>query len=217
MSKFDANKDVEVLNYNQHEVYVSTAKENYKFNASKDGKTPAYLPLTMAEIKWICNNTNIFQCGILTFEDDIKKEVFEELRIHDWENILTNEQIEDILLNPTKEKLNRIFEIDNATYFDRVRTICFILVQKEENVTTKVRELIDIRTRELQRNIRKTGIELVKPINKEAVNNEKLSALEQQNASLQEQLDEMKAMMKKLAATKQIGGKKAEPKQDDAE
>lgn len=216
MSKFDTN-NVEVLNYNQHEVYVSTAKENYKFNASKDGKTPAYLPLTMDEIKWICNNTNIFQYGILTFEDEYKKEIFETLRIHDWENILTNEQIKDILLHPTKEGIARLLDIDNASYFDRVKTICFILVQDEENVTTKVRETIELRATELQRNIRKTGIELRKPIEISAENDAKINSLEQQNASLQEQLDEMKAMMKKLAATKQIGGKKAEPKQDDAE
>src|SRR5574344_395435 len=129
MSKIDL-QNINVLNYNENEVFVDSAKEHYKFNASRDGKTPSVIPMTLSELQNICSNTDIIITGWLTFDDDVKEEVFKELRIPNWKDILTNEDIEEILTHPTLEGLQKIINIENQTYFDRVRITMFKLINR---------------------------------------------------------------------------------------
>lgn len=199
MSKLDT-QNINVLNYNENEVFVDSAKEHYKFNASRDGKTPSIIPMTLSELQNICSNTDIIVTGWLTFDDDVKEEVFKELRIPNWKDILTNEDIENILTHPTLEGLQKIIDIENQTYFDRVRIIMFKLINRGVDVTTKVSRIVEQRYDELRKRQRVSSITLTKKDTQTYVTPDEVKKLSAQNAALQSQLDEMKKMMEQMMA-----------------
>ena len=197
MSKLDT-QNINVLNYNENEVFVDSSKEHYKFNASRDGKTPSIISMPLSELQNICSNTDIIVTGWLTFDNDVKEEIFKELRVPDWENILTNEDIEEILVHPTLEGLQKIIDIQNQTYFDRVRIIMFKLIRKGIDISTKVNRIITQRYDELRKRQRISSIALTKKDTQ--VSRNEVKALSEQNALLQTQLDEMKKMMEQMMA-----------------
>lgn len=203
MSKLDT-QNINVLNYNENEVFVDSSKEHYKFNASRDGKTPSIIPMTLSELQNICSNTDIIVTGWLTFDDDVKEEIFKELRISNWKDILTNADIEEILTRPTMEGLQKIIDIENQTYFDRVRIIMFKLINRGVDVTTKVSRIVEQRYDELRKRQRASSITLTKKDTQTYATPDEVKELSAQNAALQSQLDEMKKMMEQMIAAQNI-------------
>ena len=197
MSKLDT-QNINVLNYNENEVFVDSAKEHYKFNASRDGKTPTIVPMPLSELQYISSNTDIIITGWLTFDDYVKEEIYKELRIANWKEILSNDDIKDILTQPTMEGLQKIIDIENQTYFDRIRITMFKLMNDGVDITTKVSRIVNQRYEELQKRQRKSSIILTKKDT--TVSADKVKELSEQNASLQSQLDEMKKMMEQMMA-----------------
>lgn len=211
MSNLDT-QNINVLNYNENEVFVDSAKEHYKFSASRDGKTPSIIPISLSELQNICSNTEIIVTGWLTFDDSVKEEVFKELRIPNWREILSNSDIEDILTHPTLEGLQKIVNIENQTYFDRIRIVMFKLMKNGIDVTTKVSRIIDQRYDELRRRQRVSSIVLTKKDTTPAVSSEEIKALSEQNIFLQNQLDEMKKMMEQMMSMKNVSLQSEEKK-----
>ena len=199
MSKLDT-QNINVLNYNQNDVFVDSAKEHYRFSASRDGKTPSVIPISLSELQNICSNTNIFLTGWLTFDDDVKEEIFKELRVVNWRDILSNSDIEEILKHPTMEGLQKIIDIDNQTYFDRVRIIMFRLMKQGVDITSKVTRIVDQRYDELRKRQRVSSIVLTKKDTQTHATADEVKELSAQNAALQSQLDEMKKMMEQMMA-----------------
>lgn len=199
MSKLDT-QNINVLNYNQNDVFVDSAKEHYRFSASRDGKTPSVIPISLSELQNICSNTNIFLTGWLTFDDDVKEEIFKELRVANWRDILSNSDIEEILKHPTMEGLQKIIDIDNQTYFDRVRIIMFRLMKQGVDITSKVTRIVDQRYDELRKRQRVSSIVLTKKDTQTHATADEVKELSAQNAALQSQLDEMKKMMEQMMA-----------------
>lgn len=215
MSNLDT-QNINVLNYNENEVFVDSAKEHYKFNASRDGKTPSIIPISLSELQNICSNTDIIVTGWLTFDDDVKEDIFKELRIPNWKDILTNEDIEKILTHPTLEGLQKIINIENQTCFDRVRIIMFKLINRGVDVTTKVSRIVEQRYDELRRRQRVSSITLTKK-DTQVASSDEVKALSEQNASLQNQLDEMKKMMEQMMAMQNVSKDETVKKIDDVE
>ena len=197
MSKYNT-QDINVLNYNENTIFVSGAKEHYKFAPSRNGKTPTVVPIPMNELQYIASNTNVITTGWLTFEEGEKEEIYKELRISNWKDILTIEDIIAILTKPTMEGLQRIIDIENESYFDRVRLAMLKLMDDGVDITTKVSNIVNQRYDELQRRQRKSKIVLTKK--NTTVSADTVKELSEQNASLQSQLDEMKKMMEQMMA-----------------
>lgn len=148
------------------------------------------------DLQFINSNTGLIKTGWLTFQEDEKEEIFKELHICDWESILTNEELREIMLNPTINGLQKIIDINDETYFDRVRIVLHVLITDGEDVSSRVKNIVDTRYKELVRKQRKSSIILSEKDT--AIPNNKVKELENQNAELQSQLDEMKAMMAQL-------------------
>lgn len=200
MSKIDL-QNITVLNYNENDVFVDSSKEHYKFNASRDGINPTMQDIPISELQYICSNTDIFVTGWLTFNEDEKEEIFTALRVPNWRDILTNEDIREILTNPTMEGLQRILDITSITYFDRVRIVMFKLLSEGIDISSKVKNVVDRRYDELQKRQRITSIVLNPRVEEKKVSNEQVKELSEQNAKLQEQIEQMKQMMEKLMAS----------------
>ena len=203
MSKIDL-QNITVLNYNENEVFVDSSKEHYKFNASRDGVTPTMQNIPISELQYICSNTDVIVTGWLTFDEDDKDEIYTALRLPNWREILTNEDISNILTNPTMEGLQRIIDITNLTYFDRVRIVMFRLLNDGVDISSKVKNVVDRRYEELQKRQRVSSIILNPRIGEKKVSNEQVQELSEQNAKLQEQLDEMKKMMAQFMSAQNI-------------
>ena len=203
MSKIDL-QNITVLNYNENEVFVDSSKEHYKFNASRDGVTPTMQNIPISELQYICSNTDVIVTGWLTFDEDEKDEIYTALRLPNWREILTNEDISNILTNPTMEGLQRIIDISNLTYFDRVRIVMFRLLNNGVDISSKVKNVVDRRYEELQKRQRVSSIILNPRIGEKKVSNEQVQELSEQNAKLQEQLDEMKKMMAQFMSAQNI-------------
>ena len=203
MSKIDL-QNITVLNYNENEVFVDSSKEHYKFNASRDGVTPTMQNIPISELQYICSNTDVIVTGWLTFDEDDKDEIYTALRLPNWREILTNEDISNILTNPTMEGLQRIIDISNLTYFDRVRIVMFRLLNDGVDISNKVKNVVDRRYEELQKRQRVSSIILNPRIGEKKVSNEQVQELSEQNAKLQEQLDEMKKMMAQFMSAQNV-------------
>lgn len=173
-----------VLNYNENCVYVKTEpQKSVKIEASENGE-PSVIPLTLDEIKFV-NNSSAFKTGNLEFPEDIEDELYETLRI-DKSKVLKLSEIKDIILNPTKDGLNKILSITSLSDFDRVRGQFQKLKNDGYKLTLDVADLIERRTKELFDNKIKSNliIESVTPV---AQNEERIKELEQQ-------IEEMKAL-----------------------
>lgn len=186
-----------VLSYNENKICVSGTNENYIFNPS-NGIDPIINVMSLKDLQFINSSTNLFKTGWLTFQDEEKEDIFKELRIRDWKLILTNENIKDILLNPSIEGLQKLIDISDETYFDRVRIILHILITDGEDISSRVKNIVDARYKELLRKQRKTSIVLSSKDT--ATSNNHVKELINQNTELKNQLEEMQKMMAQLMA-----------------
>lgn len=193
--------NINVLNYNQNPIFVDdTNRNSYKFAASRDGIRPSINTLTINEVKAIYNNSELFQTGWLTFEDEYKEAVFTELRVNDWKDILSNSDIVEILTHPTTDGLQKIIDIKEVTYFDRVRIELLKLIQDDAPIIAKVKDIVDVRHRELQDRKRNSEITIKEKDIPVVIDDAKAKELEAQNIALQSQLDAQKEQMEKQTA-----------------
>lgn len=126
-----------------------------------DGGTydaPSTYPFTLSEIQHINNTTPCIKNGTLIPHDECKEFVYETLRVTDWKSILTNKDIETIILNPTADGLQSIIDITDSQYFDRVYGVFLGLKNADAPITANVMNLITKRYDELLHGIRKTEI-----------------------------------------------------------
>lgn len=188
-----------VLNYNENRVSTMVSPtENYSFEPSPDGITPTVIPMTIDQIRY-ANNHNAFRGGFLFFEPNREKEIYEAIGINDWENILKNEDIKDILLNPTFEGLQRIISIKDSAVFERVRAVYHKLkMEGTHDISVRVAQIINTRYKELQNRKVNTSIVLEKRDVPVKINSEEVDALKAENKAMQEQMAKMQEMMDKL-------------------
>lgn len=180
-----------VLNPCASPVAVSTRDGSYIIPGGSHD-VPGSYPFSIEEIIQINSGSPIFRTGFLYFEPEYEKDIYAELRIRDWENILRDTDIEDIILNPTIEKLQKIIDIDSDFYFERVYGIYIGLKSANYAIPGNVQTVFNTRHKELKNGKRKSNIVLTK---KETNKDDEVEAL-------RAQLEEMKQMMATLTAEK---------------
>lgn len=197
----DKNKTYLVLNYNGSPVAVSTRHESYIIPGGSS-ESPSSMPLSVDEIVQINSNSNVFKMGLLWFEEEVQEELYKECRIRNWENILRDKEIEDIILHPTLEKLEKLLSIENEQYFERCYGIYIGLKNSNHSIKQNVENVMLARRKELRNRKYKTGILLTKK-ETPAVSEEVLKETQEQNAKLTQEVDELKAMVAQLLAAQQ--------------
>lgn len=197
-------KTINVLNYNQSVVVVSTRHDNYTIEPAIDSSNPTSLPLSLDEILYINGNSNAFKSGLLRFEEDIQEEMYMDfLRIPNWKDLLTVKEIEEIIINPTVDGLNKLISIKDDGVFGRVRGI-FIKLKNTTNddISLRVEKIINARSEELRRGIRNTQISIQPKDTISSVSNVEVDLLKQQNEALQQQMAQMQEMMAQMLNAK---------------
>nr|DAM79792.1 MAG TPA: hypothetical protein [Caudoviricetes sp.] len=196
-------KTINVLNYNSSTVVISTKHDSYAIEPAIDSDNPTILPLTLDEILYANANSMAFKSGILRFPEDIEKEMYEDyLRIPNWESLLTIKQIENIILHPTMEGLTKLVSVKDSGIFDRIRGV-FIRLKNTTNddISLRVEKIIEARGNELRNGIRNTQIVIKARDAVSSVSTDEVDGLKKQNEVLQNQLNEMQAMMAKFLAS----------------
>lgn len=210
------NKLINVLNYNENPVAIKTHVREYLCQ-SAEHDAPSITPLTFSEIESLNSNSNAFKIGTLRFPTEIEKDVYEALRITDWEEILTNKDIEDIILHPSLSGLTKLIEIKNVQLFERVRGVFFSLKNTNQyDISTRVERIVNARYKELCNKQIKTDILLSTKDTNTAITNEEVDALKEQNLALQEQMEKMQKMMEQMMIiqTKNADKKEVDVKED---
>ncbi len=197
------NVSIAVLNYNESNICIPTNISTHILPPAVDG-VPSVDYLSFAEINYVNGISDCFRTGMVRFDDNDKEEVYSALNIANWENILTNDEIRDILLNPTIDGLQRIIDVTNRSIFDRIRTIFVSLKENTDNdISNRVIKIMETREQEFKRGVYKTQIVLKpKDIPEKSVSNDEINAIKEQNAMLMEQLAEMQKMIASLKSDK---------------
>ena len=205
------NVSIPVYNYNESNICIPTNISTHILPPAVDG-VPSVDYLSFAEINYINGISDCFRTGLVRFDDNDKEEIYSALGFADWKNILTNDEIKDILLNPTIEGLQRIIDVTNTSIFDRIRTIFVSLKENTDNdISNRVIKIMETRELEFKRGIYKTQIVLKpKDVSEKPVSNDEINAIKEQNAMLMEQLAEMQKMIASLKndnteTTKKVG------------
>ena len=148
--------------------------------------------------------------GIIRFEEELQEEIYTALRINKWRNILLDDEIEDIILNPTLEKLQKIVNINNNLQISKVKAILTFLKNSGKDVSINVDRVITKRYNEISGGKGKTDIVLTpKDTTKPLATIDDVAALKSENESIKTENDaikselaEMKAMMAELLEAK---------------
>lgn len=206
---------INVLNYNENKVSVMVSPtESFTFEPSVDGEIPSVIPMTFEQIRY-ANNYNTFRGGFLFFDKTNEKEIYEELGIANWEDILNNKAIRDILLSPSYEGLKKIIDIKDSAVFERVRAVFHKLkAEGTSDISVRVQQIISTRYKELQNKKVNTSIVLEKKDIVQSVSNKEVESLKAENKAMQEQLANMQAMMEKLLAQQSVKTETNEPKKE---
>lgn len=190
----DKSKLYMVINYSKSPVAVASRSGSMMIAAAdKDGR-PSEQPFSLDEIVEINSICGCFKLGLLQFEEEYEAEIYELLRIHNWRDIMTDAQIEDILLHPTLDTLQKIIDIKDPLYFERVRGIYTGLKSIAADVPGKVDMVIQERSREFMRKVTTSSIQLVP----KAEENAEVEALKEQMAKMQEQMAALVAEKKSV-------------------
>lgn len=184
-------KNYLVLNHSASPVGVSTKYDSFLVDGGSV-ESPGSLPLSFDEIAVINSKSQVFKIGVLRFEPEHEEELYEALAIPRWREIMTQQQIEEALVSPTMDTTQKILDIENDAYFERVRGAMVGLRNAGVDITVKMERMIEQRREELARRQRKTSIRLVP--HEEA----KTAPTQAEFEALREQLAQMQAMMAKL-------------------
>lgn len=111
---------------------------------------PSYYPFTMNELQQIANTSTIIQNGYLRPNKEQEEFIYNTLRIQNWQDILTDEQIEDMILRPTVEGLTRLINIKDSLYFGRIYGVFVGLKNANAPISANVSRLLTGRYREMR-------------------------------------------------------------------
>lgn len=200
----DLNKDIAVLNYNFNTVILVGMRDSYKLESAgidNDGEVaPSVNYITAGDIRFINGGSNVFKIGYLRFEPEMEEEVYDFLHIRDWQNIKTDAQIREDLKNPTVEILKNIVNIKSSTLLGRYYIQMMALVDNDEDISGRVRDIIETRMKEL-RNGKITSEIVIKDRDANiANNNNKNAEYEKKLAEQSAQIEQLMAMLAKLTA-----------------
>lgn len=211
MSSVMEKKFIDVLNCDDNVVTISSL--NGKGYAFEPGSVedPCVIPIPPEEIQYMNSVCNAFKNGVLRFRPEEQSELFDALGINGV-NVLFVEDIDEAILNPTVENLQRMIDIKDGAQFERIRGRFYRMTNAGEDLSTKVKRLIDERYKELRAGKRNSELSVV-PATKPVDNVQaELEAAKSQLAEMQKQMQAALAQMQSMMA-----GAQPVPKDSSAE
>jgi hypothetical protein len=171
---------IDVYNYTSGFIAVpsgpnSNEPRGYMFEPCVDGK-PSYQQLTYTDVKMINGQSNLFKEGFLKFSPEDEKEIYGKLGIREWHEIMSDEDIRNIILNPSKEGLEKFISVRSPSLFERIRGMFIQLNNSRQyDISMRVSEVIEARYQEIYNNPTKiSDIRITRTVD-ETVNRDELT------------------------------------------
>ena len=195
------NLAIKLYNYNPFVLSVTTNIRTYQLDPCYDMEIPTFATVTYAELDYFNSVSSALRNGMIVIDESVRDEVYEALHIIDTDKILFNEDIEEILIHPTREGLEKIISNTDESVFNRANGIYVGLINNgEHDISNRVTNIITMRRDEIRRGMLKTQIQLVAKDDNIKATNEDIESVKAQNDALQTQLNQMQEMMAKLLA-----------------
>lgn len=197
-----------ILNYSGSPVAFRTREKGYLVSGGTM-EEPSAILLDENELVEANYSSRVFKDGLLFPEKNDAEEVYTLLRIPDWQNILRDNEIEQIILHPTADGLRKLIAIDTVRGFERVWGILTMLRISFQDVPNQAYLTLNARHEELKKGIHKTEI-VVSDMPKDIENaSEELKA---ENAGLRDENEKLREELEKLRAAAAASAEPAEPK-----
>lgn len=192
---YRGKKDIRVYNECPFQVNLVGQRREYIFPPCMDGE-PTMNFVDFDEIEYAHSRWNSFKIGLLTFNEEDREGMYEALGIKNWKDtVWFDKDIEDIILNPTLEKMQRVIDIKEMITLERVRGMMVKFVNEKRDISQNVINVINARFKEL--NSGNTSSKIV--IRQSDVERSSAASSEEVN-DLRRQLDAMKELMAKMMA-----------------
>lgn len=199
---YRGKKDIRVYNECPFQVNLVGQRRDYIFPPCLDGE-PTMNFVDFEEIEYAHSRGKVFNIGLLIFAEDDREGMYDALGVKNWKDkVWFNDVIEDIIMHPTVEKMQRVIDIKDLITFERVRGMMVRFMNEKRDVSQNVINLINARYRELNAGNSTSKI-VIRPADVET------SVSADEVADLKKQLADMQELVKKLA-TEQIAKVKAE-------
>jgi hypothetical protein len=199
---------IALLNYNPFAVHAVTETRTYVIDPCLNENIPTFVNVSFSDVEYINSQSNAFRTGLLFFKDNQKEEIYKELSIFDWKDILTNKEIKDIMLNPTMDGLKKLLNVKDVVTFDRIYAILVSLQNSNSyDLSNRVIKVIEARQKEIRRKIFNTQIILQERDTAPAKKLEDVSELKAQNAEMAKKLEDMQNMMAEFMKAQQSNKK----------
>jgi hypothetical protein len=165
---------ITIYNENKGRVYAEGLMERqYIYEAMQDD-IPSETLMPLSDIKHINSRSSIFRDGIIRVESEKEDEVFKICGISKkFENYLNTDEIQEIILQPTAEKLQKFLEVTSPVSMDKIRNVLVELNNSDEyDISVRVFDVINGRMDEINRGKRKSEIIIKKKKNEIEEKNE---------------------------------------------
>jgi len=199
---------IALLNYNPFAVHAVTETRTYVIDPCLNENIPTFVNVSFSDVEYINSQSNAFRTGLLFFKDNQKEEIYKELSIFDWKDILTNKEIKDIMLNPTMDGLKKLLNVKDVVTFDRIyATLVSLQNSNSYDLSNRVIKVIEARQKEIRRRMFNTQIILQERDTAPAKKSEDVSELKAQNAEMAKKLEDMQNMMAEFMKAQQSNKK----------
>ena len=158
------NKMYLVFSENTYPVYFPTKDGGFMFDKASS-ESPAVHQIHFDDIVRVNSSSSLFKDGTLRFEQECEEDMYAELRIADWREIWRNEDIVRVLKDPSMEDIDRIINFKYQNTFNRVRGIFTGMLNAGEEISSRVRTVIEKRQKELEDGVFTSKINLVPKTN----------------------------------------------------
>ena len=185
-----------LLNYSPSPVAFSTRERNYVADSGSIDEPNAVL-LDEKELIEANYNSRVFKDGFLFPEDRCAEEVYKLLLIDNWQNILKDREIHDIIMHPTADGLRRLLTVESSFAFGRIWSMLAMLRLSGEDVPNQSVKVISARKEELDQGIRQSHITVTDIPKDMKVRNDELK---NENDELRAKNDALMAELEKLRA-----------------
>ena len=146
-----------ILNYSPSPVSFATRERHYLADGGSV-EEPFAILLDESELIEANYATRVFKDGFLFPEVDQAEEVYRMLKIANWQDILRDGEIRDIIMHPSADGLRKLIAIDSNSAFGRVWSILAVLRISGEDVPNQSVKVLTARNEELMRGEKATQI-----------------------------------------------------------
>lgn len=197
---FRGKKDIRVFNECPFQVNLVGQRRDYIFPPCIDEPTMNFVDFD--EIEYAHSRGKVFTTGLLTFDESEQEDMYNTLGIKNWrEKVWFSKDIEDAILNPSIEKVQRIIDIKDMLVFERVRGMMVRFINEKRDVSQNVINLINGRYKELNAGNYTSKIKVRATDTEKPVSSTEVEDLKRQNQELQKMMQQMMEQMSQLKDT----------------